>query len=252
MTSSKISPTKQQKKFSKIPALDFLIVVNLVLICLALWFTQNHDFDLTLQKYFFDSTTKTWLIDESREPIKTFIFYLFPKIIFGVLAFVLLACTLIAFKRKNRKNDFFSRNRQTFSLILLGLILIPLIAGNVKKFTNIYCPKQLEIYNGSYPYVKIFDSYPAEFVQNKKGQCFPAGHCVTGFALFILFFALRKKSHKFFALAASLTAGWTLGVYQMAKGAHFFSDTFVAMLLCFLLAALITRIYDARLQKISD
>jgi membrane-associated PAP2 superfamily phosphatase len=37
--------------------------------------------------------------------------------------------------------------------------------------------------------------------------------------------------------------GWILGFYQMAKGAHFFGDTLVSMLLCFLVAAMIARFY---------
>ena len=139
--------------------------------------------------------------------------------------------------------------RHNILLTLLGLSLIPLIAGNIKKFTNIYCPSQLEIYNGNYPYVKILESYPADFVQTKKGKCFPAGHAITGFSLLILFFSLHKKSHKIFGLILGTLLGWILGTYQMFKGAHFFGDTLIAMFVCFLLAALITRVYEGLLAK---
>lgn len=214
------------------------IIASLALLVLALSFAQFSNFDVALQNNFFDFTQKKWLVDKD-EPRAKFFFYQLPKILLGLAIIFSLAAS------------FFAKNRQKFFLIFLGLALIPFIAGNVKKFTNIYCPTQLEIYGGDKPYVKIFDSYPKNFVQKKNGQCFPAGHAVSGFCLFILFFALQKKSHKIFVFMAALIWGWALGLYQMLKGAHFFSDTLVAMLLCFLLAAVISRLYETHLAKSS-
>lgn len=224
MKSSKISPLIKKN--------NLLIIINLILIGVALCFINYSDFDAELQNYFFDFKNKSWLIDKN-EPVKKFIFYKFPKIIFAAAIFV---CLIASVKLPH--------NRHTLILILLGLIIIPLLAGNIKKFTNIYCPEQLEIYGGDKPYVKIFNSYPENFHQLKKGECFPAGHCITGFALMILFFALQKKSHRILGLLTSLTLGWITGFYQMLKGAHFFGDTLVSMLVCFFLAALIARFYS--------
>ncbi len=237
MVNSKISLPKH---------INFLIAINLVLIALSLIVIQKTNLDLFLQSYLFDAENKQWLIDRD-EPVKRFFLYQFPKILFGVFVVISLALVLISFKRKTSK---FHKNRHVFLLIFLGLSLIPLIAGNIKTFTNVYCPTQLDIYDGDKPYVRIFDSYPDSFVQNKAGKCFPAGHCVTGFALFILFFALVGKA-RIFGLILPLILGWVLGFYQMAKGAHFFGDTLVSMLVCFLLAAVISKIYTSRLQKIS-
>ena len=138
-------------------------------------------------------------------------------------------------------------NYHKIVILFLGVTLIPLIAGNVKKFTNIYCPTQLEIYDGKYPYIRIFDSPMPDFKANKKGQCFPAGHAVTGFCLLILFFIFERKIWKVAGLMLGFTSGWILGIYQMAKGAHFFGDTLVAMLLCFLLALLIDKFVRSKL-----
>ena len=212
------------------------IIASLALLILALAFVQFSSFDIVLQNNFFDFEQKKWLVDKN-EPLAKFFFYQLPKILLGfAIIFSLLA-------------SFVAKKRQKFFLIFLGLTLIPLIAGNVKKFTNIYCPSQLEIYGGDKPYVKIFDSYPLGFVAQKSGQCFPAGHAVTGFCIFILFFVLQKKAHKILAFFAAMILGWVLGLYQMLKGAHFFGDTMVAMLLCFLLAAIIARIHEVRLAK---
>jgi membrane-associated PAP2 superfamily phosphatase len=41
--------------------------------------------------------------------------------------------------------------------------------------------------------------------------------------------------------------GWILGFYQILKGAHFVSDTILAMLLCLLLAQIIAKIYRQKI-----
>lgn len=233
MKSLKISLPKNQ--------IDLLIIIDLVLIYLSLWLLQTTNIDLDIQKHLFISDGKHWLIDRT-DPIKKFIFYNFPKVLFGLAAAYCLVCAVLGFRKKS--SEKFYKNRHRFTLIFISLILIPLSVGNIKKFTNVYCPAQLEIYDGDKPYAKIFDSYPADFHSNKKGLCFPAGHCVTGFAFMILFFALRKKAQQIFSLLSSITLGWILGWYQMAKGVHFFGDTLISMLVCFLLAALIARIYS--------
>lgn len=214
-----------------------MIIAALALLALALALVQFSDIDVWLQNNFFDFAQKKWLVDKD-EPVAKFFFYKLPKILLG---FAIVSCLLGALVSKT--------NRRKFLIIFLGLAIIPLLAGNIKKFTNIYCPTQLEIYDGSKPYVKIFHSYAKDFHAEKRGQCFPAGHAVTGFALFILFFVLERKSYRFLAFFAAIIFGWILGFYQILKGAHFFGDTLVAMLVCFLIAALIARVNEVQLAK---
>lgn len=232
---------KSSRILSKI---DVWIILDLVLIALSLCWINYGDFDIKVQNYLFDFESKSWLVDKN-EPVKKFIFYKLPKIIFGVGVTGCLLGAFLGFRgsKQNMKPNFFTPHRHCLLLIFLGFFLIPLIAGNIKKFTNVYCPTQLEIYGGDKPYIRIFEHYPSGFHQAKKAQCFPAGHSVTGFTLMILFFALRRKSQRILGLIGAVTMGWIMGFYQMAKGAHFFGDTLVSMLVCFLLAALITRIY---------
>ena len=184
----------------------YILIITLALLGASLWLIQATEVDREIQKYFFDSQAKAWLIDKN-EPVKKFFFHKFPKIFLGIIITGLLVCLFLGFKRKSEP---FFKNRHKILLIFLGLTLIPLTVGNIKKFTNIYCPSQLEDYGGNYPYVKIFDSYPQNFYQNKRGQCFPAGHATAGFALLILFFAFEKKSRKIFGL-------FSLIFYQFLK-----------------------------------
>jgi membrane-associated PAP2 superfamily phosphatase len=273
---------KNLKNLMPVRKINFLIIIDLALIAAALCLINFTDLDVKIQNYFFNFETKSWLIDKD-EPIKKFIFYKFPKILLGVAIVFLLVGTVIGFRwtpqqvrgdkvgvrgdkvgvRGDKDEDLsltchlalppchpalvagsIHKHRHKFFMIFLGLVLIPAIAGNIKKFTNVYCPSHLEIYGETKPYVKIFDHYPENFYQEKKAKCFPGGHAVTGFALFILFFALQKKSHKFLGLFAGFFFGWLFGIYQMMKGAHFFGDTLVSMLVCFLIAAVITKIYS--------
>lgn len=224
---------------------SFFIAINLALILLALWFFQVSDVDLKIQNHFYNFTTQTWLIDRN-EPVKKLLFYQLPKILLGGLIVIVLITCLIGFLKK--KNKFYNYRHQLL-LTLIGLSLIPLIAGNVKKFTNIYCPDQLEIYNGNKPYVKIFDHYPQGFVQEKKGQCFPAGHAVTGFSLYILAFVFLNKKLKYLSFFTATIVGWVLGFYQILKGAHFISDTLIAMLLSLLIAQIIKIIFLSKLHS---
>ena len=215
---------------------NLVIIASLALLALALYFAQYSDFDVKMQNHFFDFGAKKWLVDKS-EPVAKFFFYQLPKFLFGVVIVASLTFAVIG------------KNRRKFFLIFLGLALIPLTVGNIKKFTNIYCPTQLEIFDGDKPYVKIFSKYPQDFKSDKAGKCFPAGHAITGFAFFILCFVFIKKSHKIYAFFAVTIYGWILGSYQILKGAHFFSDTLVSMLACFLMAAIIAKIYETRLAK---
>jgi membrane-associated PAP2 superfamily phosphatase len=57
------------------------------------------------------------------------------------------------------------------------------------------------------------------------GRCLPAGHPVTGFALFGLYTSLKKENLR--AARAALAAAWLIGLaagaVQVARGAHFAS-----------------------------
>ena len=217
--------------------IKILITINILLIIIFLIFFHHSNTDLAIQNLLFDFKNNKWLIDRN-EPTLKFIFYILPKLLLGGL---ILLCTaaLTFFKKK----EFTKKYHKQIILIFLGITIIPLIAGNIKKFTNIYCPNQLEIYDGNYPYVRILDPYPANFIQEKPGYCFPAGHAVTGFCLMVLFFIQATKRKRILALSFSIILGWILGFYQMAKGAHFFSDTLISMLVCFLLATIIAKLF---------
>ncbi|MPN56951.1 hypothetical protein SDC9_204644 [bioreactor metagenome] len=105
-----------------------------------------------------------------------------------------------------------------------------------------YWPDQLERYGGDKPYVKVFESYPEGYHPTKRGYGFPAGHASGGFALLSLWFAFETRRGRLLGLSAGLALGWTMGLYQMAKGAHFLSHTLVTMFGAWLMILLIHRL----------
>ena len=142
---------------------NFLIIADLALLIAALCFVNYSSFDISLQNHLFNFETKNWLIDAD-EPVKKFVFYTLPKILLGVAIFAALVATIFGFKNtgfknKANKSQFFFKNRHKFLLIFLGLTLIPLTVGNIKKITDIYCPNQLAEYSGQYPHTRIFAKY---------------------------------------------------------------------------------------------
>jgi membrane-associated PAP2 superfamily phosphatase len=79
----------------------------------------------------------------------------------------------------------------------------------LKNASPVSCPWDLPEYGGAAP----------------AGRCLPAGHPVAGFALFGLYFALRRENRKaaHAALAAAWIVGLAAGAVQVARGAHFAS-----------------------------
>ena len=52
-----------------------------------------------------------------------------------------------------------------------------------------------------------------------------------------------RRAWRVFGLGVGLSAGWIMGIYQMARGEHFLSHTLATM---FLAGCIITMLWDAR------
>lgn len=208
--------------------------------------------DLAVQDILYLDQSGRWLID-GNERLWRFLLYDGIKGALILLGVVLLTGILASI--------FFAPVRALRSrmlLLLLALAFVPFIIAGLKSYTNVYCPSQLQRYGGDKPYVKVFEAYPSGFSQKAKGRCFPAGHASGGFALMALYFVARNKRAKRLGLFAGLSAGWAMGLYQMAKGAHFLSHTVVTMLGAWLIILIIYQLAggeeaesQARLQSVS-
>jgi membrane-associated PAP2 superfamily phosphatase len=108
------------------------------------------------------------------------------------------------------------------------------------------CPNDLVIFNGDLPYLNLWQN----IVAATPARCFPAAHASAGFSLYGLAFlpTLRKYRYQIFTTVTVL--GWTMGLYKMLFGDHFFSHTLVSMLLSLTIAcALATFFFKDSITK---
>lgn len=125
--------------------------------------------------------------------------------------------------------------RMQLLFIVLAMILAPAAVTLLKQVTDRPCPWDLVEFGGSIPYTRLFETrdFP-----HAAGQCFPAGHASTGFALMAFYFAAFRERR--FALArkvlpVAIMAGLLLGAGRIVQGAHFVSHVLWAGLVCWVI-----------------
>ncbi len=210
----------------------FLTITALVITLLFFEYTNT---DIALQNYFYDFNTHTWLIDRN-EPILKFIFYKGIKNLLIIFAVCILFSLIFL-----RKKKIIKEYQKGLILIVLAAIFIPLTIGALKSATNTPCPKNIEHFGGTYPDIKVLDTYPKDFKQKKRIKCWPAGHASGGFALFSLFFLFKDKKNRKKALAIALAVGWSMSLYKMFIGDHFLSHSLVTMEIAWLIVLLLEK-----------
>jgi membrane-associated PAP2 superfamily phosphatase len=225
------------------------LLIAVISLIFAWLLFQITDIDTIVQDLFFNKQTKSWLIDKHDSDLKL-AFYQTPKRIIAVIGILCLIFLGYLYTPQGKKKHPSKALRNSLLLFVASLMFVPLIVAGSKQFTNNYCPDQGEHYNGSYPYVKLLESYPDNFSPPKKGKCFPAGHATGGFALLCLYFIFNKK-YKKLALISALAIGWTMGVYQMMKGAHYLSDTISSMILSYIVILVLNSLIIRKNKKSS-
>lgn len=192
------------------------------------------DWDLDLQYLFFDAPNHRWKIYPELHKKLTIFFYAGIKNLIAATAVICLLRLLASLKYKNLQTA-----NKPYWIMFLSIIFVPAIVAGAKYITNVYCPYQLNIYNGLYPFVRIIENYPADFIQPKPGRCFPAGHATAGFAFMALYYCFAARWKRILGLTAGLALGWTAGIYQMLRGQHFLSHTLFSMVAAFMVIMVI-------------
>jgi len=207
-----------------------IIVLSIIIGASIYYGVEISSLDLWIQDFFYDSVQKKWLVDYHSFWPKL-IFYQLVKVPLAALGIGALVLFFHTFFRSRYRN-----NRWVFLYVFLCLSFVPLTASSLKYVTNTYCPWDITRYGGDKPYVKVIEAYPSDFKETKdRPRCFPAGHASGGFSLFAFFFIARVHRQKIIALVCALGVGWVMGIYQMMKGAHYFSHTLATMLLAWIL-----------------
>ena len=211
------------------------IIITTILLIVVIALFQFSQLDILVQNFFYDFETKTWLINKNEPILK---FFLYDGLKNALIAFaVLILFSLIFFRKKTLIQEY----KKGLIIVLLSAVFIPLIIGSLKAITNTPCPCNIVNFNGVYPDIKVFDSYPKDFVQPSKAKCWPAGHASGGFALMALFFLFKTPINQKRALIIGLVVGWSMGTYKMLLGDHFLSHTIITMLISWLIILIIVK-----------
>ncbi len=128
-------------------------------------FSEYSGFDVWWVSYFYDAQNHIW-------PFKDHWF--FNTVLHSggqLLDKLFIACWLIIFIFANCKSSL-SQYRKILIYFLCASSAGPIIVGIGKNISHIYTPWDLAIFNGKYPYIKIFDAVPPNL---PVGHAFPAG-----------------------------------------------------------------------------
>jgi len=207
-----------------------------ILLALSLTIIHYSNLDIKLQSLFFDHNAKQWLVSRDNLELK-FWFYKFPKILiitYGVVMILWLAKLRIAMQNIEQQKQIL--------FLILALILIPLVVATLKHYSPIYCPDRISEFGGGYPFISPLDIFDYDIFFNNTGKCSPAGHASGGFALLSLYFVVQSKILKQLSLSLALFMGVIMGGYQLAKGAHYLSDTIITLSVAYLICISLEKI----------
>lgn len=228
----------------------------LKLMCLTIIATlifEHSQLDIRISELFY--TNGHWLLEKGAQPY-AFIFYDLPKALLILLAIYLIVVLIVKYRQP--LPDIASHHRNKFDRFLLPLpvreigylliilAIVPTTIATLKGVTHVSCPNDLVIFNGDLPYLNLWQN----IVAATPARCFPAAHASAGFSLYGLAFlpTLRKYRYQIFTTVTVL--GWTMGLYKMLFGDHFFSHTLVSMLLSLTIAcALATFFFKDSITK---
>lgn len=214
------------------------IIMTMVLLLVVIVFFGSTGVDEYMQDYFFDAQTQSWMLDKKLQPYK-FLFYNGIK-----NAIILVGVGILIFYIYAKKRGKFKTYQKGLLIVILSSILVPVVVGGLKKSTNMPCPHAQVRYGGKVNATAVWERYTDTNRPDDHKECWPAGHASGGFALLSLFFLLKSRRNKSIIILVGLTVGWSMGVYKMIVGDHFFSHTAITMILAWLLILLIVKFVD--------
>lgn len=224
--------------------LFFSLLLGAALLTIVLLLEYYTNWDLFIQEYFFDRDNHRWKIYPALHKELTVFFYNGLKNLIVLTAVICLGWLLASIHYKElRTSD------KPFWIMLLSIIFVPTIVAGAKYITNVYCPYQLDIYNGLYPFIRIIENYPADYIQPKPGRCFPAGHATAGFAFMALYYCFKTSWKRWTGLTLGLALGWTAALYQMYRGQHFLSHSFFSMIASFMVIMIVNYVLTYLLNR---
>ena len=221
----------------------------LKLLCLTLIATlvfEHSQIDILISEIFY--TNGHWLLQKEAQPYK-FIFYDLPKALLILFGIYLITVLILKYKSSAKTNPVFnnasdntfiiSLSAREISYLLVVLIAVPSTIALLKSFTHVSCPNHLLVFGGDLPYLNLWQNSIAQ----TSAKCFPAAHASAGFSLYGLAFLPTFYKYRYRVFEVVTVVGWTMGLYKMLFGDHFFSHTLVSMLLSLTIACALSQVF---------
>ncbi len=221
----------------------------LKLLCLTFIATlvfEHSQIDLLISELFY--TNGHWLLQKGAQPYK-FIFYDLPKALLILFGIYLITVLILKYKSSSKKNPvinnasdntfIISLSAREISYLLVVLIAVPSTIALLKSFTHVSCPNHLLVFGGDLPYLNLWQNRIAQ----TSAKCFPAAHASAGFSLYGLAFLPTFYKYRYRVFEVVTVVGWTMGLYKMLFGDHFFSHTLVSMLLSLTIACALSHVF---------
>ena len=213
---------------------------------------EHSQIDLLISKLFY--LNGQWLLEKGAQPY-AFVFYDAPKAL--LILFAIYLMTVLAIKYRTPLNADFSLNHskrsryilplsvREISYLLIVIAIVPTTIAILKSVTHVSCPNHLMLFGGDVPYLTLWQSV----IEHTSAKCFPAAHASAGFSLYGLVFLPAWRRYRYRLFEAVTALGWTMGVYKMLFGDHFFSHTLVSMLLSLTIACALAHIFFKRVNE---
>lgn len=211
------------------------ILLSVVVLLAALALFELTELDVAVQDLFYRRDGGGWLVNRG-EPVGRAIFYTGPKV-----AIIVFGCVCGGVWAASYRRPALAEHRLFCIRMVVAIVAVSLAVAALKKATNVYTPAQAKRYGGKKPIVKVL-TRKAPGAEGRPGEGWPVGHAAPGFALMMLYHALRRARWRWAGLAIGLGAGWAMGMYQVLKGAHYISHVLISMTLAWVLILLIVRL----------
>ncbi len=220
--------------------MDRTLGPSIAILLAVLGFFEVTGMDLWVQDRMYDFTSHTWLLD-AKAGLPRLLFYTGPKglIWFLGLGLLVLALAPTGWRERLPSGSF---KRRDLWIVVGTLVIAPSLIAMAKVTTNVHTPAEIRRYEGSAPYVKVFEAYPAGDRPSKRGRGFPAGHASGGFALMALGGLASTSRRRLLGIGCGLAMGTLMGCYQILKGAHYLSHTLVTALVCWVVFLALRRV----------
>jgi len=132
-----------------------------------------------------------------------------------------IGLTLLIMYAASWKVTGLRRWRWSLLFSVIAMIIVPSTVAILKRLSGVPCPWSVEEFGGNLPYLHTFQYLAAP----AAGHCFPAAHASSGFGLLALYFSFAPfiAKNRWLLLLPGLVIGFSFGLAQQLRGAHYLS-----------------------------